>query len=95
MMSSKVRKVDGSRLRRRGRAEVVKVSKKRERLSLQSPEVGRGSQPRGRSPHLLNHHHRRRKSRVMGTNLILRWTNGGREIEAMMIWTSRRSFNKN
>jgi hypothetical protein len=98
MMSSKV---DGSKLRRRGLAEALKVSrnsKKRERLNLIIPpvaEVGRGSQLRGRSPHLLNHHHQRSKSRVMGTNLILRWINGGRGIEAMMIWTSRSGFNKN
>ena len=100
MMSSKVMKVDGSKLRRRGLAEAVKVSrnsKKRERLNLLIPpvaEVGRGSQLRGRSPHLLNHR-QRSKSRVMGKNLKLRWINGGREIEAMMIWTSKSGFNKN
>jgi hypothetical protein len=96
MMSSKEREV--SRLRGRGLAEAVKVSrnsKKRERLNLQIPEVGRGSLLRGRSPHLLNHHRQRSKSRVMGTNLILRWINGGRGIEAVMIWTSRSGFNKN
>jgi len=101
MMISKERKVKGSKLRRRGQVEAVKVSrnsKKRGKLNLQIPlelEAGRGSQLRGRNPHLLNHnHHQRNKSRVMGTNLILRWIKEGREIEALMISTSRSGFNK-
>ena len=102
MMISKERKVKGSKLRRRGQVEAVKVSrnsKKREKLNLQIPlelEAGRGSQLRGRNPHLLNHHHhhQRNKSRLMGTNLILRSIKEGREIEALMISTSRSGFNK-
>jgi hypothetical protein len=99
MRKSKKREVNGSKLRRRGLAvKVSRNSKKRDRWYPQIPleaEVGRGPQLGGRNPHLLNHHHHQRKrSRVTTTNPTLRSTNGGTEIEAMMIWTRKSSCNK-
>lgn len=100
MMNLKNRKVNGSKVRRQGLVEAVRVSrnsKKREKLTPQIPlelEVEREPQLRRRNPHHLNHHHQRNKSRVMGKNLILRWINGEREIKALMISTRKSGCKK-